>query len=128
MLDACSSLQFSRVKMFSFLKWNFVFTYPSRLCCTSCGISVPWPVSNPRPLQFSWIAFLYGHIHTTCKAVGFISACKLETSVMQLKCCIWKPKSSFHSCPVSFFQSISFNFATTQFLCSHFVTTNTHLF
>lgn len=82
----------------------------------------------PRPLQFSWIAFLYGHIHTTCKAVGFISACKLETSVMQLKCCIWKPKSSFHSCPVSFFQSISFNFATTQFLCSHFVTTNTHLF
>lgn len=79
---------------------------------------------QPSPLQFSWIAFLYSHIHTTCKAGGFTSACKLETSVMQLKRCIWKPKSSFHSCPentVSFFQSISFNFATTQFLCSHLI-------
>ena len=71
-----------------------------------------WDLSSmagiqPSPLQFSWIAFLYSHIHTTCKAGGFTSACKLETSVMQLKRCIWKPKVPF--IPAQRTLSASFN-------------------
>ena len=57
--------------------------------------------------QFSWIAFLYSRIHTPWKAGGFTSACKLETSVMQLKRCIWKPKVPF--IPAQRTLSASFN-------------------